>query len=793
MHRRHFLAAAGTAGLATTFALRAIANEPKANAARGALPSHAHPLPLADVRLGASRFRDAVALNLRYLLTLEPDRLLHNFYTGAGLPPKAPVYGGWESDTIAGHTLGHYLSACALTHAQTGDEETKRRAAYIVAELATVQKKRGDGYIGALTRKRKDGTVVDGQEIFTEIMRGEITSGGFDLNGSWSPLYTVHKLFAGLLDVHALCANHEALAVVTNLGGYFADVFGALDDANLQKVLNCEYGGLNESFAELFARTKEPRWLGVAERLYDNRVLDPLKNREDKLTNFHSNTQVPKLVGLARIHELNGKPEPAVAARFFWERVTGHHSFVIGGNSDREYFFEPDAISRHITEQTCEHCNSYNMLRLTRHLFSWKPDGALFDFFERTHFNHVLSQQHPKTGMFTYMTPLMSGAARTFSKPTEDFWCCVGSGIEVHAKHGDSIFWEGDDTLFVNLYIPAEAGWRARDAKLTLETAYPLEGDATLRFTELKRAGKFSVALRVPGWAAGASVTVNGKAARSVRESGYAIVTRRWKKGDTVAIRLPLALRTEATPDDPNTIAILRGPLVLAADLGVGESDLAMFAPALVGSDVLASFRPVPGTMAEYTVAEGAARPAALRFAPFYSLYDNRTAVYFRRFTDATWKTEQTAFLAAQQAQRHLAARSVDVMHLGEMQPERDHKLTSEISYPVSYRGLNGRDARSGGFFEFDMKVRPGVSLQATYWGDERKREFEIQIDGKTFARQQLNQDQPGKFFDVMYSIPKELIAGKSTVRVRFVPVVRNTAGPVFGVRIFTEAAPGSR
>jgi DUF1680 family protein len=788
MLRRHFLAAAGTASISAGFAIPTFASAP-----RGALPSRARPLPLADVRLGPSRFRDAVELNLRYLMSLEPDRLLHNFYTGAGLPPKAPVYGGWESDTIAGHTLGHYLSACALTHAQTGDAETKRRAAYIVGELATAQDKRGDGYIGALTRKRKDGTVVDGQEIFTEIMRGEITSGGFDLNGSWSPLYTVHKLFAGLLDVHALCANDEALAVVTKLGGYFDKVFGALDDANLQKVLACEYGGLNESFAELYARTRESRWLALAERIYDNRVLDPLKRREDQLANFHSNTQVPKLVGLARIHELNGKPEPAIAARFFWERVTSHHSFVIGGNSDREYFFQPDAISKHITEQTCEHCNTYNMLRLTRHLFSWKPDGALFDFFERAHFNHVMSQQHPKTGMFTYMTPLMSGAAREFSKPTEDFWCCVGSGIEVHAKHGDSIFWEGDDTLFVNLYIPSEATWRARAAKLTLETSYPFDGASTLRFAELKRAGRFSVALRVPGWAANASIAVNGKPAETVRESGYAIVTRRWKTGDAVTIELPLSLRIEATPDNPDTIAILRGPLVLAADLGTGKSDLTMFAPVLVGSDLLASFRQVPDATAHYTVAEGAARPGALRFAPFYSLYDSRTAVYFRRFTDETWKTEQVAFIALQAAQRELAARSVDVMHLGEMQPERDHRLTSEISFPVSYRGLNGRDARMGGFFEFDMKVKPGVALQATYWGDERQREFEIQIDGQTFARQQLNQDQPGRFFDVTYPIPEALIDGKSTVRVRFLPVARNTAGPVFGVRMLLQAKPGNR
>jgi hypothetical protein len=281
-------------------------------------------------------------------------------------------------------------------------------------------------------------------------------------------------------------------------------------------------------------------------------------------------------------------------------------------------------------------------------------------------------------------------------------------------------------------------------------------------------------------------VTVNGKAVRAAGESGYAIVSRRWKAGDTLSIELPLTLRTEATNDDPRTVAILRGPLVLAADLGAGKSDLTMIAPVLVGRDVLKSLQPA-GAKSEYLVAAGAAQPGALRLAPFYSLYDNRTAVYFRCFTDEAWKVEQTAFLAAQEQQRDLVARSVDVMHLGEMQPERDHHLTSEISYPVSYRGKNGRDARSGGFFEFDIAVKPGVALQATYWGDERQREFEIQIDGKTFAKQTLDHEHPGEFFDVVYPIPAEFIQGKKTVRVKFVPVPRNTAGPVFGVRMFTE------
>ncbi|MBI1683785.1 beta-L-arabinofuranosidase domain-containing protein [Caulobacter hibisci] len=783
---RRDLLLATAAVMATAQPLRALA------AGKGpVVPAKAKPLPLNDVRLRPSDFATAVEVNHAYLLRLSPDRLLHNFMIFAGLPAKGEIYGGWESDTIAGHTLGHYLTALVLTWQQTGDEECRRRADYIVSELARAQAKRGTGYVGALQRKRKDGTVVDGEEIFGEVMKGDIRSGGFDLNGSWSPLYTVHKLFAGLLDVNGAWGNPQALQVVTGLGAYFEKVFAALDDAQMQTLLGCEYGGLNESYAELYARTKDARWLVVAERIYDRKVLDPLAAQEDKLANFHANTQVPKLIGLGRLYELTGKEKDATAARFFWQTVTQHHSYVIGGNADREYFSSPDSIADHITEQTCEHCNTYNMLKLTRQLYSWKPDGALFDYYERAHLNHVMAAQNPKTGGFTYMTPLMTGSTRGFSTTDDDaFWCCVGSGMESHAKHGESIFWEGEGTLLVNLYIPADAQWKARGAALKLESLYPFEPESRLTLSKLAKPGRFTIALRVPAWAAGkAVVSVNDSAVTPVLSGGYALVERQWKAGDVVSIALPLELRVEATPGDPNTVAFLRGPMVLAADLGAAESEWNSADPAMVGDDLLAGFKPVEVKKALYAV-DGVSRPGALAFAPFYSQYERRSAVYFKRFTEASWKTEEAAFLADQAKARDIAARSVDVMHLGEMQPERDHNLTSDISYPVSYRGRNGRDARSGGFFEFDMKVRAGaLILQATYWGGERSRTFDILVDGTKVATQVLDNDRAGKFFDVEYPLAEALTKGKTSVKVRFVPKERSSAGPVFGVRVFSAKA----
>ncbi len=754
------------------------------------LPSLAKALPLEAVRLLPSDYAVAVEVNRTFLLSLSADRLLHNFLVYAGLPAKAPIYGGWESDTIAGHTLGHYLTALVRTYEQTGDEVCRERADYIVAELARAQAARGNGYVGALGRKKKDGTIVDGQEIFPEVMRGEIHSGGFDLNGSWSPLYTVHKLMAGLLDVHAAWGNPTALKVEVGLADYFARVFAALNDAQMQQVLNTEYGGLNESFAELYAQTGDKRWLEVAQRIYDHKVLDPLEAGQDKLANFHANTQVPKVIGLARIHELSRRPELRDAANFFWTTVTEHHSYVIGGNADREYFSAPDTIAEHITEQTCEHCNTYNMLKLTRQLYSWKPDGRYFDYYERAHLNHVMAAQNPKTGGFTYMTPLMSGAQRGYSEPKEDaFWCCVGTGMESHSKHGDSIFWEGEGTLLVNLYIPAEATWATRQAKVMLETKYPMQQKAALTLSSLGRPGRFAIALRVPAWAKGeADVAVNGKPFSPAYICGYALVDRHWKAADVLTIELPMQLRIEATPGDANTIAVMHGPIVMAADLGDAKEKWDRPDPAMVGASLLRGFKAKTNVERVAYETQGIVRPANLNFVPFYSQYERRSAVYFKRFTDAQWKVEEAAFLSEQARLRDITARSVDVMHLGEMQPERDHNLTSEMSYPVQYRGRQGRDARSGGYFEFSMKTKPEpLILMATYWGDERGQDFDILVDNVLLASQHLKSDEPGKFFDVEYPVPDPLTRGKASVRVRFVPHNRSTAGPVFGVTLFTQ------
>jgi DUF1680 family protein len=748
-------------------------------------------IPLSDVRLLPSPWLTAVESNRRYLLSLEPDRLLHNFRRLAGLDPKGEIYGGWENDTIAGHTLGHYLSALSLMYAQTGDAECLRRVHYIVDELETVQKKQGDGYVAGFTRKGSGGKIEDGKIIFTEILNGDIRSGGFDLNGAWSPLYNIHKTFAGLFDAQTYCGNQKALAISILFAGFFENFYKRLTENQLQKVLQCEYGGLNESFAELFARTQDDRWLDLSRKTYDRKSLDPLVAGKDNLAHLHSNTQIPKIIGLARISEVSKAPDFSTASHFFWDRVTGHYSFAIGGNGDREYFFEPDSISQHLTEQTCEHCCSYNMLKLTRQLYARDPHADYFDYYERTHLNHVLAAQDPENGMFTYMTPMITGGVRGWSDPVNDFWCCVGTGIESHAKHGDSIWWETKDGLCVNLYIPSRMYWRKENIGFTLETGYPYDGAVSLKVTSAETPKCFVLSLRIPGWVSGKpEVSVNGEKIDGVVRDGYLALQRVWTTGDQVSLILPMSLRTESPSDDRHLVTLAHGPMLLAADLGPVEDTHDMITPALVTENLVEDLQPVTGQAAHFQTSH-AGRPGQLTFVPFYAQYRRRSGLYLQCFSADEWRTEEQKFREEQHRQKALAARTVDVMYLGEMQQEHDHGLTSKDSYPLIYRNRNGRDVRRDGFIQFTIGVRQGpMLLQTTMWRQdiEKSRGFRMLINGSVLPPGKIEGPSRKGFADIVVDIPVTLTQGKSKVTVRIEPPPGRSAGPFFGVRVFQKS-----
>ena len=758
-----------------------------------AIAFHAEPFDLADVRLLDSPFRQAMERNRDYLLSLEPERFLHNFRKIAGLEPRAPIYGGWESPTTgAGRCCGHYLSALALQYRATGDARFKERIDYLVAELALCQKANGGGYLSAQEGLR---------EAFAELAAGK----GDALMKSRVPWYIQHKMFAGLRDAYWLAGNAQAKEVLRGLADWAVEITKALDDAQFQIMLEKEFGGIQETLADAYAITGDPRHLALANRFYHKKPQDAVASREDRLAGLHANTQIPKYLGAARIYELTGDEKSRGMTEFFWDRVVHHHSYVIGGNSEHEYFGEPDLLSTRLGTTTAETCNTYNLLKLTRHLFAWEPKVEYADYYERALYNHILASQEPRQGMFTYFVSLKPGHFKIYSTPFDSFWCCVGTGMENHAQYGASIYFRDAGSLFVNLFIPSELTWREKGVTVKQETRYPESG--AIHFTvSCAKPARFAFKLRSPGWATpGLAVAVNDQPEPVAAAPGrYVTIEREWRDGDWIDAQIPLRLRTEATPDDPKKVAILYGPLVLGGQLGndglpspyardqtehtrTPDPDV----PVLVtdGRPVAAWLEPVPGHPLTFRT-KGVGRPRDVTLVPFHQQHYERYTVYWDLFSEADWKKREAIHLAEQEQQRALAARLVDEFRPGEQQSEADHHLRGEKT--ASGVGTSGRKWRhaTGGWFAFDLKVLPDapVDLVCTYWGsDGGNRIFDILVDDTLVTTEALKAEKPGEHLQKTYALPAALTKGKRSIMVRFQATPDHVAGGLFGCQILRE------
>jgi uncharacterized protein len=748
-------------------------------------PPKAQPFSLHDVRLLDGPFKDGQDIAAKYLLSLEPDRFLANFRKEAGLEPKAKQYGGWESQGVSGHAGGHYLSACAMAWAATGDAHFLDRVNYFVDELALCQQVNGNGYVSA---------IPNGKKIYAEVAAGDIRSAGFDLNGGWVPNYTQHKVMAGLRDAYRLAGNGKALEVSKGLADWFGKTLGGLDQIQMQKILACEHGGMNEVLADLYADTGDERYLALSRRFHHQAILDPLDRRQDILPGKHANTQIPKLVGLATRYEITGAADDRTAAEFFWERVVYHHSYVTGGHCDYEHFGEPDRLNDRLSSSTTETCNVNNMLKLTRHVFGWNPDAKVADFYERALLNQIRSTQHPD-GRVIYNLSLKQGHFKEYQSPYDSFTCCVGTGMENHVKYGDAVYFHDEQGLWVNLYIASELNWRKQEVRVRQETKWPDSGTSVLTFT-CQRPSDFTIRLRRPHWAlAGMDVLVNGQEQTvDAKPSSYAQIRREWKTGDRLEVRLPMALRTESMPDNPRRLAVFYGPTLLAANLGeVGDPQAAQafYVPVLLTGGKPVSDWVKPVSVATQTFrTEGVGRPRDVELVPFHRLHDRRYTVYLDVFSPDEWTAREAAVRAEAQRLALLSARTVDLMRIGEMQPERDHNLQGQNTSAGEAMGRKWRHATDGGWFSFEMKVDPakGNELLCTYWGsDVGQRNFDILVDGTKIVTQKLENNQPGQFFDVGYAIPKELTRGKEKVTVRFQAHPNSWAGGLFGASLLRE------
>lgn len=742
----------------------------------------AYAFNLADVRLlPGSPFKNAEDKDAAYLLLLEPNRLLHRFYKNAGLSTKGDVYGGWESDGLSGHTLGHYLSACAMMYASTGDARFKQNVDYIVGELERCQLARKTGYVGAIPNE---------DTLFGRVARGDIKTGGFDLNGGWSPWYTVHKVMAGLVDAYLYCDNSKALAVVTGMADWTGNTVNNLTPEQLQKMLRCEYGGMNDVLANIYSITGNKKYLDLSYKFYDDFVMKPLSQKVDPMPGKHSNTNVPKAIGSARQYELTGNMGDETIASYFWDVMVHGHTYVIGGNSNYEYCGPANKLSDALSDNTCETCCTYNMLKLTRHLFSWQPTSALADYYERALYNHILASQNPANGMMCYFVPLRMGTKKQFSDSFKTFTCCVGSGMENHSKYTENIYYQGKDgSLYVNLFIPSTLNWKNKGIQLTQQTSYP-EADNTTLTVQAKAAKAFTLRVRQPWWAKqGAHVTVNGKEVKTTRDSsGYMVINRTWKNNDKVDISFPMQLYTEAMPDNTKRVALLYGPVVLAGQLGDTMPDAVYGTPVLLTDNYNVSdwVKPVANRPLEFSL-EHVGKPIDVKLQPFYKTTNEYYNVYWDYFTNADWAARQAEYEEEKKRQKEIDDKTIDVMRLGEMQPERDHNLkSSENSYTDIAMGRMGREVRTGGFFSFDMKVDPSQpnALLCSYIGDDKNRSWDVLVDGEKLTSVEWKGGQTGKFYDESYPIPAAMLQGKTKVTIKIVPTNNKTAGRIFGCRI---------
>ena len=577
-----------------------------------------------EVVLLDSPYAQAQAANIAYLKRLDPDRLLHVFRLNAGLASNAKPLGGWEDPSceLRGHFVGHYLSGCALAFAATGDAALRQRGDKVVAGLAECQRKIGkNGYLSAFPTSYFDRLAV-----------------GADV---WAPFYTLHKILAGLLDMHELAGNDEALTAATGMARWTDAWTAARAEQDMQKVLEVEFGGMNDALYRLAAITGDAHWIDVGDRFTKKRVFEPLAGGKDMLRGLHMNTHVPQVIGADRRFALTGDRRFGDVSDFFWDTVTGVRTYATGGSSNNEHWCtEPHHLAAE-WENGHDHqesCCSYNMLKLGTQRFLRRPSAAIADYYERILINQRLSTIQPDTGITAYFLSLTPGAWKTWGTEETTFWCCNGSGLEDFATLNRMIYARDAQGIWVNLFIPSRVAG-ADGAQLRQETSFPYSPSTTIH-VEAASGRPWTLRLRIPAWTSEAArVTVNGHPIEAVATPGsYLSITRSWHAGDRIALSLPMTSRWEAFEDRPNVAALVHGPVVLAQQLPLGSIPAALMhehGPAVdkapppmaalpLPANLPAMLRPIPGKPLHFVAALGS-RTVELR--PLTDS-DQRFAVY---------------------------------------------------------------------------------------------------------------------------------------------------------------------
>ncbi len=689
---------------------------------------------LKQVRLKDGIFKNAQDVDLKYILELNPDRLLAPYLIASDIPVKAERYGNWESIGLDGHIAGHYLSALAMMYASTGDTTLKNRLDYMIEELALCQDKNGNGYVGGIPQ---------GKVFWDRIHNGDIDGSNFGLNNTWVPLYNIHKLFAGLNDAYHYAGNEKAKDILIKLGDWFIELIRPLSDEQIQNILKTEHGGINESFADLYIITKNKKYLETAEKISHLALLNPLIKKEDKLTGLHANTQIPKVIGFEKIAALSNKKEWSDAVEFFWENVTQKRSVSFGGNSFAEHFNPTDDFSGMIkSNQGPETCNSYNMERLGKALFLDKNDVSYLDFYERTLYNHILSSQHPKKGGFVYFTPIRPNHYRVYSQPETSMWCCVGSGLENHSKYGELIYSHTGDDLFINLFISSTLDWKEKGVFIEQSTKFPYQNSTDISL-KLKKDKTFSLNIRCPEWAQNFEIFINGKIQDiEAKPSAYLRLKRKWKSGDQITVQFKTSIHLETLPDGSNWSAFVNGPIVLAAKTSNKDLDGLFADDSRMGHVASGKYYPLDqayamvGEKADYLaklkdLGNMRFRLDSLELEPFFEVHDSRYQMYFQSYTKEQYKEKHELLKQQEIEALALESKTIDKINCGEQQSEVDHRYKGEKSDSGYDDTKSWRSTRSYISYQLLNKNKSGKFLDISSINEFKTENIKILINEK--------------------------------------------------------------
>ena len=532
------------------------------------------PFELDKVQILDNYYLSAQKSDIAFLKKMDTARLLAGFRTTAGIDTKGVrPYGGWEDSLLGGHCVGHYLTALAQAVKVTGDKELKEKSQTLIAGLEECQKKLGTGFLfGAKVEDKED---VEKQfDILEGKKRGE----------TWVPWYNMHKVLAGLVDTYKYTGNETALLVAEKLGDWIYERVSKWDLKTNQKVLETEYGGMNDCLYELYSHSHNKHHLEAAQK-FDEKALFLMAAKGEKncLDGKHANTQIPKFIGaikrynvLKQLGEAKQEDEAyLVDAEKFFEMVVKRHSFVTGGISVMEHFRKDYHLDEIRTQTNCESCCAHNMLKLAKELFKATRKKEYADYYETTLRNAIMGAVKTESGAASYFTPMATGYYKTFGEEEPEknmFWCCTGSGMENFTKLGDSIYFRANDTLLVNQYVASKVTWEEKNLVLTQKSDVTKSEEISFVLNALhdKEISDVAIALRIPDWMHGeATIYVNGaEKMTAAGNSEYVLLERNWEDGDVIMAKYPMSVESVGLLDQDAVFAFRYGPTVLAAKLG---------------------------------------------------------------------------------------------------------------------------------------------------------------------------------------------------------------------------------